>query len=135
MLGGRMRRGAALRSAGDDAAPTNRGPNPPPDVWHERVVVALEYPVVFTERALDPDNTALAWALARREPQRRHRALAVVDAGLLQAWPTIPADLRAYARAWSGSLEWVGEPIVIPGGEAAKQEPESVARIHARIQA
>ncbi len=123
-----------MLAAGEPTTPA-AGPIEPPDVWNERVVVTLEYPVVFTERVLEPSNTALAWTLARREPDRRHRALVVLDAGLVQAWPSLPHQLRAYASAWSERLEWVGEPVVLPGGEAAKEEPESIARLHARIYA
>lgn len=88
--------------------------------------VAFDYPVLFTRGSLRPDNGDLAWAIARREPERRHRVFAAVDAGVARAWPRLSADLRAYADAHPRALELVAEPVVVAGGEACKNDRQVV---------
>jgi len=85
----------------------------------QRVAVSFEYPVVFTRGAFDPDNRALVDAIARREPGRRHRLLVVVDAGVAAAWPIAEA-IAAYVAGHTDRLALAAPPIVVRGGEAAK---------------
>lgn len=99
---------------------------PSPDAVHlQRFSVPFEYPVVFTEGLLDPANHTLAWAVSRAEPDRCHRALFVVDDGLLPHWPSLREDLAAYATA-RPELEVAGPVCVVPGGETAKAGTHAV---------
>ena len=104
------------------------------DVHLQRVAVAYEYAVCFTEHSLRPENTTLLEAIAGREPGRRHRILAVVDEGVAQAWPGLCADLARYCEAHATRLCLLAPPRVVPGGEQAKQSPELVASLHADMQ-
>lgn len=101
----------------------------------QRFTVAFEYPVLFTEHMFDAGNLTLASALRRREPQRRHRVLCVVDDGVWNAWPDLAAQLEAYGRAHERTLAWAEAPLVVPGGEQAKQGSAVVDRVHARMHA
>ncbi len=101
----------------------------------QRFSVAFEYPVLFTEHVLDPQNPTLVSALQRREPNRRHRVLCVVDEGVWNAWPQLGANLEAYARAHSEAMQLAAAPIVVPGGEASKQGSAVVDQVHARMHA
>jgi 3-dehydroquinate synthase len=121
---------------------TDAGPAPAPDVGlipdhvvRQSFTVAFDYPVVFTTDALAVDNPALLWAIAWREPNRRHRVLAVLDDGVARAWPLLGADLAGYADAFADQLELCAEPIVIEGGEGGKNRPELVGGLQARFQA
>lgn len=105
----------------------------PTDRVEQRFTIACSYPVVFTRDALAQSNTALVWAIARARPEHRHRVLVVVDDGVVRAWPDLPARLDAYAVAHAERLAWSGPALVIPGGEAAKQAPELLAQLHARM--
>jgi len=100
----------------------------------QRVAVAYEYAVRFTEHALRPDNPALLEAIAGREPERRHRILAVVDEGVARAWPGLCTDLARYCDAHAARLSLLEAPRIVPGGEQAKQSPELVASLHADMQ-
>ncbi len=93
----------------------------------QRVQVVVEYPVAFTRGAFDLDNPLLADTLARREPNKRHRFVAVVDSGVAAKWPMLGADIAAYARHYG--LELAAPPWVIPGGEAGKRD-EVLAELH-----
>ena len=93
----------------------------------QRVTVTLEYPVAFTRGVFELDNPLLAETLARREPGRRHRFVAVIDSGVAAAWPTLGADIAAYAKRYG--LELAAPPWVIQGGEAGKKD-EVLAELH-----
>jgi 3-dehydroquinate synthase len=103
-------------------------------VYQQAFAVSFAYPVYFTRDVLSPDNLDLRDALASREPGRRHRVLAVVDAGVVAAWPSLCANLAAYARRHADCMSLAAEPIVVPGGEAAKNDPAIVAALHARFE-
>jgi 3-dehydroquinate synthase len=86
----------------------------------QRVPLVLEYPVVFTRDVFDPANPALAEVLARREPDRRHRAVSIIDGGVAAAWPDLAGAIEAYAAAHRDRIELLAPPWTVPGGEAAK---------------
>ncbi len=92
----------------------------------QRISLGFEYPVHFTRDVLAAANTTLADALASREPERRHRVLAVIDEGVARARPGIVEELSAYAGVHAGRMELVGRPQVVAGGEDAKSEPALV---------
>jgi 3-dehydroquinate synthase len=98
----------------------------------QRFSVAFEYPVVFTERMFDPSNPTLESALCTRE-RKRHRALCIVDQGVWDAHPDLGAQLDAYARGRSEILHWAAAPLVVPGGEQAKQGSRVVDQVHTRM--
>jgi 3-dehydroquinate synthase len=100
----------------------------------QRVGVVLEYPVVFTRGAFDLANPVVADTLARREPARRHRFVAVIDSGVAERWPALAADVAAYAHHHADRLELAAPAWVIPGGEAAKRD-EVLAQLHQRLAA
>ena len=101
------------------------------DPWMQRFAVSFEYPVYFTEDALDPADDSLCSAMRRLEPERRHRFLAVVDGGVARAWPDLSERLVAYAAA--RRLELSGPVRVVPGGEAAKNDPDIIAELQSDL--
>ena len=98
---------------------------------HQSFSVPFEYDVAFTRGALAPDNPALLDAFTRREPARRHRVLPIVDAGLASVYPELAGWLTAYFTRYAGRLELVAPPVLVVGGEAAKNDPQVVPRLHA----
>ena len=50
----------------------------PSQLHEQRFSVEFEYPVVFCRGALNPAERALAWCIARREPERRQPVFAVL---------------------------------------------------------
>jgi 3-dehydroquinate synthase len=76
--------------------------------------------VHFTDGLLRPDNPTLAQALARLEPDRRHRCIVFVDDGVIGARPEIVDEITGYAAAHRETIELVGPPIPVPGGEGIK---------------
>lgn len=84
----------------------------------QRFSLAVEYPVVFTRDAFAVENRALRDVIARREPARRHRVLAIADRHVAAAHAELGARLAAYAEAHDLAL--VAPLELVPGGEAAK---------------
>ena len=101
----------------------------------QRFSVPFEYPVHFTEGIFSPGSHDLADAVASREPGRRHRLLVVIDSGVAEAWPSLPADIARYVEAHRERLRLAAEPIVVPGGEASKNDPAHTERLQARLDA
>jgi 3-dehydroquinate synthase len=88
----------------------------------QRFTIDYEYPVHFTDGLLRPDNPVLAQTLARLEPDRRHRCIVFVDDGIVAVRPEIMGEIEGYAAAHRATIELVGPPIAVPGGERIKNE-------------
>jgi 3-dehydroquinate synthase len=99
----------------------------------QRFAVAYEYPVHFTEFVFDPANPVLVEALARHEPERRHRCVVFVDDGLLEARPGLGDEIVAYARHHAARMELVAAPFPVPGGERIKSELFFVEQMQQRL--
>jgi 3-dehydroquinate synthase len=84
--------------------------------------VPFRFPVSFTRRAWDPQNSALLTALRRLEPARRQRLLVVVDDQVASAQPTLLARVKAYVAAHADHLELVRDPVLVTGGEDCKND-------------
>jgi 3-dehydroquinate synthase len=99
----------------------------------QRFQVSFDYPVYFTQDALEPTDATLVEALSRKD-RRRHRVLAFLDQGLVTAQPDLPARLGAYATAHADAVDLLGvNPIA--GGEACKNDPEQLRFALEAIQA
>jgi len=106
-----------------------------PSVHHQRITVPFDYPVYFTRDVFAPANRALLEAVTRKEPARRHRLLVVVDGGVHAAWSGIEQTIAAYVAAYADHLMLAAPPLVVPGGEAIKNQPAAVSDLQARLHA
>jgi 3-dehydroquinate synthase len=100
-----------------------------PDIDQE-VVVTFRYPVKFTHGLLDPLNHTLRDVV---EADDRARLLVVIDKGVAAARPTITADVIVYCGAHADVLELTAPPLMVPGGEAIKNQSGPVDEIRAAI--
>jgi len=102
-------------------------------VHHQEFSVRYEYPVHFTEHLFARDNPVFVQSVVRREPTKRHRIVVFVDANVAASWPTLVHDIAAYAQVYAESLELVGRPEVVAGGEAVKNDPALVTGLQRRL--
>jgi 3-dehydroquinate synthase len=100
-----------------------------PDIDQE-VVVTFRYPVRFTHGLLDPLNHTLRDVV---EAEDRARLLVVIDEGVADAHPTMTSDVIVYCTAHADALELTAPPLVVPGGEAIKNQSGPVDEIRAAI--
>jgi 3-dehydroquinate synthase len=101
-----------------------------PDRIRQSFSVPFEYDVIFTRGAFAPENRALVDALSQRQPTRRHKVLAIFDEGFLAAWPETAGELRRYCEHHADHLALVTDPVPVLAGEAAKNDPGLVGRLH-----
>lgn len=95
--------------------------------------VPFRYMVHFTADTFAPENTVFVEALCRLEKTRRHRLLVVIDDGVARAHPALRASIERYVGLHDDRLELLTEPIVVPGGERAKNDPALVAMLQERM--
>lgn len=96
----------------------------------QEVVVEFRYPVRFTHGLLRPENRILRDVV---EAGGHARMLAVIDEGVAEAHPSLAADLEAYCAAHADALQLTAAPLVVPGGEAIKNQSGPVEEIRAAI--
>ena len=94
------------------------------------VEVTFRYPVRFTQGFLRPENTVLRDVVDAEGPGR---LLFVIDEGVAEAHPSLVDDVVEYMEAHADALELPAAPIVVPGGEAIKNQSGPVDEIRAAI--
>jgi 3-dehydroquinate synthase len=84
--------------------------------------VPFEFPLHFTRGVFDRSNPLLATIVSRLEPSRRHRMLVVIDERVAAMTPHLFDQLLGYAAAHPDQIELTGPAVVVPGGEAVKND-------------
>lgn len=104
-----------------------------------RVSPRFTHRIFYTEHALDPANPALANAIFGEEASAEPlRLFACLDGGLLAHYPGLPEQLsRALGgmRRGTRAVELVNEPMILPGGEAGKNDWRLVEQLWAALHA
>ncbi len=90
------------------------------ETFHQRLSVSFDYPVHFARNVLDPANPLLADTLDRLREGRRHRAIVHADSGLVDARGDLLDRVKEYFHAHRWRMELAAPPVVIAGGERAK---------------
>ena len=102
-------------------------------VYQQEFTIRYDYPVYFTERVFDRDNPVLEHAISRREPGKRHRFAAFIDANVAASWPGLAHEVAAYAEAHGDTMELVARPEMLPAGEHVKNDPAYLTRVQQRL--
>ena len=83
--------------------------------------VSFQYQVCFSEHIFDKGNTLLAGLLHN---SKRAKVFIVIDEGVLNANPGLLAEIKEYANAFEKDFVLCAEPLIVPGGEQAKNNRE-----------
>jgi 3-dehydroquinate synthase len=102
---------------------------------HQCVPVTFHYDVHFTSGLFNLDNPLLAQVVAADVQTSPKQAIAVIDSGLLQHHRGLLDQLAAYTKRYGDVLQLGFEPVIVPGGEAAKNNPGWIEQIHKIIDA
>lgn len=92
--------------------------------------VSYNYPVSFTGDLFNYENSLFADLLT--EGQREgtmQKVLFVLDQGMLDHHPSLIKKIKAYHLKYPDLFSLVEEPVIIPGGEEAKNDPAHVDAI------
>lgn len=103
-------------------------------VQHVNFSVPYQYPVVYTSHVFANENAALVQTLCIREPDKRHRVLVLIDEQVAHHNPSLATQWLAYAEHHASSIMSAGPAIVVPGGEAAKDDAELQAQLSEHIE-
>ncbi len=99
---------------------------------HQKFAVTYEYPVSFTTDAFARDNTALIETLAMAG-SGIHRVLCVVDGGVISSMPGLTQRIEGFFAEHRDICQLVCSPLIIPGGEIAKNSLNYVQSIQCAI--
>ena len=95
--------------------------------------VPVRFPLLFTSGVFDPGNRVFVDAVSRLEPARRHRVMVAVDDQVALATPSLLPRINAYARAHSSSLDLLGDPVPVAGGEHCKNDLRHALQLVGRM--
>jgi 3-dehydroquinate synthase len=99
----------------------------------QHVPLLLQYQVHFTTGLFAPDHPLLARLIAGDGGAAPHRVLVAIDQGLLDHQPDLWERVAAYVETQGGAITLAGSPIVLPGGEAAKNDPRLIEQLHRAV--
>ncbi|MEH1840040.1 MAG: 3-dehydroquinate synthase [Nostoc sp.] len=102
---------------------------------HQRVSVTFNYEVYFTKNLFELKNPTLAQVITADGEKKPKKVVAIIDAGILQHHPELVKQLVAYTKFYAEILAIAAEPMIISGGEAAKNDRTLVDKIHQQIEA
>jgi 3-dehydroquinate synthase len=97
--------------------------------------VRFRYPVHFTQNLFDPGNPGFKEIVRAGGDELPKNVLAVVDRGLYRHHPRLLDDIEAYCREHREIMTLVGAPLLLPGGEAVKNDALYITILHQAIQA
>lgn len=88
--------------------------------------VPFHYQVLFTDGLFQKDNPLLADLLKR---QLAPKVLVVLDDGVATAQPELQEQIKAYALEHASSFALCTTPLLVPGGEEAKNDTIHLQRV------
>jgi len=103
--------------------------SPSADIHQQAFALRYGYPVYFTRDCFDPANPCVRHTLTRLEGRKRHRVAVFMDEGLAHACPALLSRIAQYGRIHADAMELVGEIVVVPGGEAIKNQHDNVEHV------
>ncbi|MEH2223762.1 3-dehydroquinate synthase [Nostoc sp.] len=101
---------------------------------NQRVSVTFNYEVYFIQNLFDLKNPTLAQVVAADEETKPKKIVAAIDAGILKYQPELVKQLVAYTKFYAEVLAIAAEPMIISGGEAAKNDRTLVEQIQQQIE-
>lgn len=91
--------------------------------------VPFTYGVHFTEGLFQKENQMLADLIKQENDSAPQKVLFVVDEGVAKAHPQLLSNIASYAAHYAATMTAVSEPVIIPGGEDAKNDPTLLTRV------
>ncbi|ACK70709.1 3-dehydroquinate synthase [Gloeothece citriformis PCC 7424] len=100
---------------------------------HQCVPVTFHYDVHFTQGLFKTNNPLLAEIMAADGKPGIKRAIAVIDSGVLRHHPHLLKQLQGYTERYQDFFTLADHPMIVVGGEEAKNTPILIDAIHTLI--
>lgn len=88
--------------------------------------VPFQYQVFFAEKLFHPSNTILADLIKQAQ---KPKVYFVVDGGVVEAHPDLVHQIKQYAQQHEHHFTLCAEPMLVPGGEQAKNNTDYLQQI------
>ena len=98
------------------------------------IQVSYRHRVYFTRGVFATENPLFHQVLASEQTNALAKALVVVDETLAQHQPHLLANIEAYFARHAADLKLVGTPLVLEGGERAKNSYFHVSEIQSQVE-
>jgi 3-dehydroquinate synthase len=95
--------------------------------------VSFNYKVFFTDDLFRPDNELFAELIQSDSPKSIRKILFVFDEGMYAHHDDLFERIQHYSKKYSDVFELIDTPVFLPGGEAAKNNPAHIDKIHDAI--
>ncbi len=95
----------------------------------QQFTVEYQYPVIFSEDIFAATNPTLLDTVSRLESDKCHRCCVFIDEGVLDAQPNLISQINDYFDRYHHSMTLSGPPIVMPAGEAIKNNSAHITHM------
>ncbi len=89
-------------------------------------VVPFSYQTYFTEGLFKPNNLLFRKAFEDDGHRKSRKMLFIIDEGVTAHHPELQKEILEYMHLHKDAFELKTSPIIVPGGEQAKNDPELV---------
>ncbi|MBI3912417.1 MAG: 3-dehydroquinate synthase [Armatimonadetes bacterium] len=100
---------------------------------HQEIQVRFRYAVHFTTDLFGPGNPLLRDVVRNGSGDLPAKVLFAVDGGLVRPHPALPGSIERYCEEHRAALQLARPPLVIEGGEGAKNSLQAVAALRQAI--
>jgi 3-dehydroquinate synthase len=98
------------------------------------ITVPFAHRIFFTRSVFSPQNPLLSQVITSTAPGNPAKVLVVIDQGLAQAFPQLIDQITSYFSSESSPARLVCAPLLVPGGEAAKNTRDLVDALYVQIE-
>lgn len=99
----------------------------------QTISVGFDYPVHFTAGLFDASNSLVKDTLASADSDGTEKVLFVIDDGVARHHPKLIDSITAYCKTHGLIGAANGTPVILPGGEIAKNDPAHLQTVYRAI--
>src|SRR5436190_20573404 len=100
---------------------------------HQTIQITYRYSVHFTNHLFAPENPLLRDVISVEGPKSPKNILCIIDSQVHQHHPDLLAAIPSYCHHHTPLLHLTCPPLIIEGGENAKNNPQNVTTIQEAI--
>ena len=98
-------------------------------VIRQKFQVQFNYNISFTRGVFDVNNPLLSHVLDSGNPNKKAKAVVVLDKGMFACHPGLIRDIKAYFQSCCPDIELMGEALLLQGGEGVKNNWTAVEKV------